>query len=46
MGTPPGCEQTNKVKLLPSRRTTYTGGNKVNAVAIVNLAYFFSFFHS
>ena len=30
MGTPtPGCEQTNKVKLLPSRRTTYAGGNNV-----------------
>ena len=24
---PPRCEQTNKVKLLPSRRTTYAGGN-------------------
>ena len=24
---PPGCGQTNKVKLLPSRRTTYAGGN-------------------
>ena len=23
---PPPCEQTNKVKLLPSRRTTYAGG--------------------
>ena len=29
MGTPP-CEQTNKVKLLPSRRTTYAGGNNHN----------------
>ena len=30
MGTPPPprCGQTNKVKLLPSRRTTYAGGNK------------------
>ena len=27
MGIPPRCEQTNKVKLLPSRRTTYAGGN-------------------
>ena len=27
-GYPPRCEQTNKVKLLPSRRTTYAGGNK------------------
>ena len=26
MGTPPRCGQTNKVKLLPSRRTTYAGG--------------------
>ena len=26
--TPPPCGQTNKVKLLPSRRTTYAGGNK------------------
>ena len=26
-GTPPRCGQTNKVKLLPSRRTTYAGGN-------------------
>ena len=25
---PPRCELTNKVKLLPSRRTTYAGGNK------------------
>ena len=25
-GYPPWCEQTNKVKLLPSRRTTYAGG--------------------
>ena len=25
---PPRCGQTNKVKLLPSRRTTYAGGNK------------------
>ena len=24
---PPRCGQTNKVKLLPSRRTTYAGGN-------------------
>ena len=24
---PPPCGQTNKVKLLPSRRTTYAGGN-------------------
>ena len=29
MGTPPPrCGQTNKVKLLPSCRTTYVGGNK------------------
>ena len=28
MGTPPRCGQTNKVKLLPSRRTTYAGGKK------------------
>ena len=28
MGTPPRCGQTNKVKLLPSRHTTYAGGNK------------------
>ena len=27
---PPRCGQTNKVKLLPSRRTTYAGGNNVN----------------
>ena len=27
-GYPPRCEQTNKVKLLPSRRTTYAGGNE------------------
>ena len=27
-GYPPPCEQTNKVKLLPSRHTTYAGGNK------------------
>ena len=27
-GPPPRCGQTNKVKLLPSRRTTYAGGNK------------------
>ena len=27
MGTTPMCGQTNKVKLLPSRRTTYVGGN-------------------
>ena len=26
-GYPPRCGQTNKVKLLPSRRTTYAGGN-------------------
>ena len=26
-GYPP-CGQTNKVKVLPSRRTTYAGGNK------------------
>ena len=25
-GYPPSCGQTNKVKLLPSRRTTYAGG--------------------
>ena len=25
-GYPPRCGQTNKVKLLPSRRTTYAGG--------------------
>ena len=25
---PPRCELTNKVKLLPSRRTTYAGGNE------------------
>ena len=25
--SPPRCGQTNKVKLLPSRRTTYAGGN-------------------
>ena len=25
---PPRCGQTNKVKLLPSRRTTYAGGNE------------------
>ena len=29
MGTPPRCEQTNKVKLLPSRRSTYAGGKNV-----------------
>ena len=37
MGTPP-CEQTNKVKLLPSRRTTYAGGNNkldVNVTALL-----------
>ena len=28
MGPPPRCGQTNKVKLLPSRRTTYAGGKK------------------
>ena len=28
-GYPPECEQTNKVKLLPSRRTTYAGGKNV-----------------
>ena len=27
-GYPPRCGQTNKVKLLPSRRTTYAGGNE------------------
>ena len=27
-GYPPRCGQTNKVKLLPSRRTTYAGGKK------------------
>ena len=26
-GYPPRCEQTNKVKILPFRRTTYAGGN-------------------
>ena len=26
---PPRCELTNKVKLLPSRRTTYAGGNNL-----------------
>ena len=26
---PPPCGQTNKVKLLPSRRTTYAGGNNI-----------------
>ena len=26
---PPRCGQTNKVKLLPSRRTTYAGGNNI-----------------
>ena len=26
---PPRCELTNKVKLLPSHRTTYAGGNKL-----------------
>ena len=31
--TPPSpCEQTNKLKTLPSRHTTYTGGNN-NALA-------------
>ena len=34
MGTPPGCEQTNKVKLLPSRRTTYAGGKYLNDLKI------------
>ena len=29
MGTPPRCEQTNKVKLLPSRRPTYAGGKYI-----------------
>ena len=28
-GYPPGCEQTNKVKLLPSCHTTHTGGNEI-----------------
>ena len=28
-GYPPRCGLTNKVKLLPSRRTTHAGGNKV-----------------
>ena len=28
---PPRCGQTNKVKLLPSRRTTYAGGKNVNS---------------
>ena len=27
---PPRCGQTNKVKLLPSRRTTYAGGNNLS----------------
>ena len=35
-GYPPNCEQTNKVKLLPSRRTTYAGGKKTDSLAEVN----------
>ena len=35
MGTPPRCGQTNKVKLLPSRRTTYAGGNYLGTKRIV-----------
>ena len=27
-GTPPRCELTNKLKTVPSRRTTYVGGKK------------------
>ena len=32
MGTPPRCGQTNKVKLLPSRRTTYAGGKNLQII--------------
>ena len=31
---PPRCELTNKVKLLPSRRTTYAGGNKESYINV------------
>ena len=33
MGTPPPRGQTNKVKVLHSRRTTYAGGNYLNLVS-------------
>ena len=29
---PPRCGQTNKVKVLPSRRTTYAGGNNLGGL--------------
>ena len=35
-GYPPRCGQTNKVKLLPSRRTTYAGGKKTFVVQLKN----------
>ena len=45
---PPRCGQTNKVKLLPSRRTTYAGGNKFLYVPVpesgeVNIVIYFCF---
>ena len=36
MGTPPRCGETNKVKLLPSHRTTYAGGNNLCLLYIRN----------
>ena len=32
--SPPRCGLTNKVKLLPSRHTTYVGGNKRGYIPI------------
>ena len=37
---PPPCEQTNKVKLLPSRRTTYAGGK--NTARLLTSCVFFN----
>ena len=40
MVTPPRCGQTNKVKLLPSRRTTYAGGKKKFTKTTQNMGMF------
>ena len=48
-GYPPphlGVILTNKVKLLPFRRTTYAGGNETNATTTYFLLFFRETFHS
>ena len=37
---PPRCGQTNKVKLLPSRRTTYAGGNYLSCILFAPSVHF------